>query len=258
MGVPALIIGGISAVGSIVAGVAGANAADKAGKRAAAAAAKGYYTPDEAAYQDPYAEARRGRLDEQFASASEGVSSDFRDRQLGLYDDLGNRKSVVELQTERNQQAAIGAAQAQPGAAGGLGLRNLLGAQQNIAAGSNIARLQEQQQNDNLRANIAAGGRGADLGEYGAQQGAVLNILQQQAQEDEAQRAARIKREELIELNKRGVSTGVSNAETARGKAQGAAYGGIASGLGGIAGTAFGAYAANTTGTPTTGVKTKP
>ena len=242
MGTAALVVGAISAVGSVVAGVAGANAADKAGKRAAAAAKKGYYTPDEAAYQDPYAEARRGRLDEQFDSASEGVASDFRDRQLGLYDDLGNRKSVVELQTERNQQAAIGVAQAEPGAAGGLGLRNLLGAQQNIAAGSNIARLQEQQQNDALRAGIAAGGRGADLGEYGAQQGAVLNILQQQAQEDEAQRAARIKREELIELNKRGVSGNVSGAASAAGSAKATALGGVASGFGSIAGSAFGAY----------------
>ena len=240
MGTAALVVGAISAVGSIAAGVAGANAADKAGKRAANAAKKGYYTPDEAAYQDPYAEARRDRLDSQFESASAGVSSDFRDRQLGLYDELGTRKSVVELQTEQNQAAALGAAQAQPGAAGGLGLRNLLGAQQQLAAGSNIARLQEQQGLDTQRAGIAASGRAGDLGEYGTEQGAVLNILRQQAQEDEAQRAARIRREELIEQNRRGVSGNVAGAESSAGSAKGAAYGGIASGLGSLAGTLIG------------------
>ena len=242
MGTAALVVGAISAVGSVAAGIAGANAADKAGQRAAEAAKEGYYTPDQAAYEDPYARGRRDRLNKQFESANQGVAQDFRDRQLGLYDELGNRKSVVELQTEQNQAALIGGAQSNPGQAGGLGLRNLLGAQQQVGAQANVARLQEQQQADQLRAGITSAGRAGDSSDYGAEQGAVLNVLRQQAAEDEAQRSARIKREELIEQNRRGVSGNIAGAESKAGDAQGAALGGIASGLGSVAGKAFGAY----------------
>ena len=218
----ALAVGAVVSVGSAI---AGANAAKQAKNDALGEARKGRYTPDKAAYEDPYAKARRERIDTQFESASAGPAQDFRDRQLGLYDDLGNRPSIAEAQLQQGLDQGQANLLSSAASGGGSGsARDLLNAQQGLAGQTQntaiTARMQEQQQNDALRANLAGQGRAGDIQGYGQQQGATLALLKQQAAEDEAQRAARIKREELIELNRRGVSQSIAGVHTKAGQQQ--------------------------------------
>ena len=241
MGVAA-VIGGVVSVGSAI---AGANASKQAARDAAGAAQKGYYNPDEAAFQDPFAQQRRDRIDEQFTSAQAGPAQDFRDRQLSQYDELGNRPSVAAAQLQQGldqgQANLVSSAASMP--QGGMSARNLLNAQQGLAGQAQntavTARLQEQQQNDALRANLSGQGRQGDVSSYDSQQKANLGLINQQAIEDERNRQALIEREKLKEMNRRGVSGNVAGVHQARGKADAAMFGGLAQAGGAITSAAI-------------------
>lgn len=234
-------------IASVASSVYGAYKQGEAADAAKAAAQGAAYVPPLDSYQDKGYEERRAKQEELYGKVGKG--SEFRGGQKDLASMLTEKaqgkgpslaQNTLQEGVESAQNIALGSAAGRPGAAGGLGLRNLLGAQGGLAMGaankSALLGLKEQDIATGRLGNVLNQGRSGDQ----RQNTQMLQILQQQNVEDQANRNALMGRERLIQKGKSEAATGVAKAEIQKGGAQAKMWGGLSSGLSGAAARGFG------------------
>ena len=199
------------------------------------------YKPDQAAFEDKFANQRRGELSGLSRDAGESGFRGSQDRLVGLLEDRlsGKSKSRAQLLQERGlrraQASTLGTAQAVP-QVGGLGLRNILKTQQDLQNQANeqseILQLQEDQQNIGALSGLLGQGRQGDISQIASR----LAIQRQKGTEDQQRVGNRIAREQLIAGNKRaGASIAAGGA-----KREGDILGSTINTIGSVLGKAYG------------------